>query len=340
MSSIALAMVAACASHPFVKISETADLPHEVSKDMQDKFEVRDVGADRRATPSESPSPLSLVQGKPSKKKRGKTDPKAVLVVAGPPVAPSPVPVAPAFVFPSRRPPRDPIWVGEQQVFDITYLGMSAGELTLTSLPRKEIAGRKVYHLKGTALSSKVFSLFYRLNDTVESYWDYEGLFSHRFHVLIDESKQSRDGLELNDSEKGQTFYWNRWNHKERGYSETKEFGPIPSFPQDSLSALYYLRMLPLPEGSVVTFPVASEGKYWEGVVTVLRREVIDSPMGPVKTVVVKPETRFQGVLQKKGDSYIWLTDDDRRYIVRLEAKVRIGTVNVKLKKVEPGTAP
>ena len=58
-------------------------------------------------------------------------------------------------------------------------------------------------------------------------------------------------------------------------------------------------------------------------VITVVRREMLDTPMGRIQTVVIKPETKFHGVMEKKGDSYIWLTDDDRHFLVRMEAKVR-----------------
>ena len=71
-----------------------------------------------------------------------------------------------------------------------------------------------------------------------------------------------------------------------------------------------------------------------------LRRELADTPLGRVQTVVLKPVTKYQGVLKSQGDSFLWLTDDDRRYPVRLEAKVKVGTVVAELKKVEPGTHP
>ena len=174
----------------------------------------------------------------------------------------------------------------------------------------------------------------------VETFIDYEGIFSHRFHIVLDETKQARDALELYDQEKAETFYWNRWNHKERGYTETKEFDPVPRFAQDSLSVLYFLRAVPLPDGAVVTVPVVSEGKSWEAVVTVVRREAMRTPMGKVMTVVVKPETRYQGVLKKQGDSFLWMTDDDRRVPVRLEAKVKVGTVVANLTDFQPGTPP
>lgn len=350
----AVFFLTSCAGSGVTKIgSGPNELPKELPKEFQDKFEIKDESALDPppipvALPSAVPPPVvaTVVEIPAKGKKKGSKKKGEPAQAPVPPpsqaAAPTPLPLPPAsgFVYPNRRPSREPIWISEKQVLEITYFGMSAGDFTLDVLPYKVIAGRKVYWIKGNAVSSKVFSLFYRLNDTVESFVDYETIFSHRFHILLDESKQTRDALELNDSEKGQTYYWNRWNHKDRGYTETKEFFPIAPFSQDSLSALYYLRTVPLPDGAVVTFPVVNEGKTWEAVVTVVRREVRDTPLGKVRCVVLKPETKYQGVLQKRGDSFIWLTDDDRRFLVRLEAKVRIGTVVANLKQVELGKPP
>lgn len=323
-------LAAGCASGTFGRLGGSDDLPKELPPELQKKFEIMD-HVDPVPPPAE---PLAVgPDGFPKKKsKKGKPRKQVgeVVTAATPPV----------LEYPVRRPVREPIWVGEKITLDVSYFAVSAGTFVVEALPRKAIAGRDVYHIRGTATTSSVFNLFYRLNDMVESFIDYQGLFSHRFHIVLDETKQARDALELNDQEKAQTFYWNRWNHKERGYSETKEFAPIPRFSQDSLSVLYYLRAVPLPEGAVVIVPVVSEGKHWEAVVTVLRREMRSTPMGDVMTVVLKPETRFQGVLKKQGDSFLWLTDDDRRVPVRLEAKVKIGTVVANLREFEPGQAP
>jgi hypothetical protein len=330
-----------CAGGTLGRIGGGTELPKELPKEMKERFEIKDVPVGQPSpwpasapslipvsAPSPAPSPAQKAPPKkPPKKKKGKT----------PETAPSPEPVT---VYPNRRPPKDPIWLGEKATYGITYFGMEAGLFTLEALPFKSIADRKVYHIRGTAESAKLFNLFYRLNDQVETFIDYEGLFSHRFHLLLDESKQSRDALELNDSIKQKTYYWNRWKHVEKDYVETKEFQPIVRFPQDSLSALYYIRTVPLPPGKVFSFPVVSEGHMWEAIITVVRRETMDTPLGRVQCVVLKPDTKYQGVLQKRGDSYIWLTDDERRHLIRLEAKVKIGTVVAELKRLEPGNAP
>lgn len=348
--AIPVIFVACAGGGQLMKFENDRDLPRELPQEIQEKFRVKE-----EVEPTSKPNPLiqadkdssPLARGNGPKKKATKIKkrpyptpvPEPSLAAALPPSkvateVESPKP----FVFPVRRPEKPAIWIGEKQVYDVSYFGISAGDFVVRVLPFKAVSDRKVYHVEGTAVSSKVFSLFYRLNDLVETFIDYEGLFTHRFHILLDETKQARDALELNDSEKGQTFYWNRWQRKNQPYIETKEYFPVKPFSQDSLSALYYLRSLPLPDGAVVTFPVINEGKSWDAVITVLRREMVDSPMGKVRAIVLRPEAKYQGILKKQGEQYLWLTDDDRKFLVRLEAKVKIGTVVAKLKEVELGT--
>lgn len=307
-------VLASCAGGSLKRIEDSAVLPTELQKDLGN-FEVTESAAP--PAPQQQATPSSV----PAKSVRASRKPKAPI----------------GFAYPNRRPQQDPIRVGEKTVYDISYLGMTAGEFSIAVEPFKEINKRVVYHVRGRARSSSVFSVFYKLDDLIESFIDYEGIFPHRFHILLDESKQKRNSLELYDPEKARTFFWNRWDHHKRGYTEVKDFFPMQPLSQDSLSSLFYLRTLPLRDGDVATFPVVSEGKNWDAVVTVLRRETINTPMGPMKTVVLKPETKYQGILKKQGDSYIWISDDDRRVMVRLEAKVRIGSIVASLKSFEPG---
>jgi hypothetical protein len=293
------------------RVEDSPLMPQEKGKDIQ-KFEVREQELPKEVLVS---GPMVVSKAKPAKRAKATK----------------------GFAHPNRRPVVDPIWIGERSVYDIGYLGMNAGQFSIKLLPFKYVNGRKVYHAFGEAKSSKIFSLFYSLHDTIETFIDYESISPHRFHIVLDESKQKRNSLELYDAEKGETFYWNRLNHYKRGYVEIKDFFPMQPLSQDSLSALFYLRTVDLSDGAVVRFPVISEGKNWEAEVTVVRRELLDTPMGKTRTVVLKLETKYQGVLKKQGDSFIWLTDDDRRILARIEAKVRIGTIVAGLRSFEPG---
>lgn len=367
-------MASGCASGTLSRLfSRSEPLPQEVPKEMQEKFEVRDEAearspsvpgapsasrssarggtkdqdraaflparASRESLKARSPSGGRL-RG-PGQHGRGRGMPPGREALASGKRTATDHFVGPLpFSYPDRRPAQDPIWLSEKLVYDVSYFGVRAGDFVLETLPYKYVGGRRVYHIRGTAHTSKVFGLFYMLNDMAESYLDYAGIFSHRFHIVLNESKQVRDSIELYDSQKQQTFYWNRWERKGQPKVESKIFNRIDSFPQDTLSSLYYLRTVPLPDGGVVEFPVVSEGNTVYARVSVVRRETLDTVLGRVRCVVLKPEAKTHGVLTRKGDSYMWLTDDDRRYLVRLEAKVKVGTVVATLKEVEPGIPP
>lgn len=299
--------IAACAGSNLKPVDRSVDLPDELPDDLKKKFTIE----------SESePKAQTEVQKKSKSKK------------------------ATPFKYPQRRPEKDPIWIGEKMTFRVSYFGMTAGEFTLTALPFKEINERKVYHIKGHAKTARFFGMFYRLDDTVETFIDYEGIFSHRFHLILDETKQTRNSLELFDSEKKKTFFWNRWNRVDRPPVETKQYFDIAPFPQDSLSALYYLRTVPLKVGETVKFSVVSEGKAREAFAHVIRKERLSTALGMIDAVVVQPEAGFQGALQKQGDSFIWFSDDDRRYVLQVEAKVKVGTVKAAISEIIPGVNP
>ncbi len=310
--------------------------------------------------PSPSSAPTSLVSaekshiksGKKSEKKKAKNSTAAkaaaTSVVATPSPAPTQTPVivttppaipatplhtpAPSPGSRSIRPTgREPYPLGETLTFEVSYFGVAGGYLSLESLPHKQVNGREVYHIHGKAETSKVFSLFYKMQDTLDSFIDFEGFFTQRFEINLDESMQAKQLLELYDSEKLQTFFWRRWNHKKNGYSEVKETKPIPKFPQDFVSSLYYLRAIDLPIGKEIHYPFAQEGTIQDASVTVLRKETMDTFFGDVSVIVMKLATFRDGQKQQKEDSFLYMTDDDRRVPVKLEAKVRIGTVSAKL---------
>jgi hypothetical protein len=311
-----LALVLAACAGPKLARPPELDEVKQLPTELIDKFKVEDVKV-------EPTTPVPTPAGKKPPKASGKKPPAPV-----------------AERYPKRRPQPEMFWVGEKLTYDMTYFGVVAGTVTLEVLPPKEVNGRKTHHLKLTAKSSKVFSLFYRLDDWIESFWDFESLFSHRYRMVLDESKQTRDTLELYDYDKKQSFFWSRVNNAS-GFNEKKEYHPIQPLSQDSISALFFIRTLPLEPGGFYQFPVINDGKNWDAEITVIKKERLTLPnLGEKMTIKVKPQTRFNGALTQKSDSFLWYTDDERRFMVRMEANVKVGTIVAALREVVLGTPP
>lgn len=256
------------------------------------------------------------------------------------PPSPAHAPKAAHFSWPSRRPKQEPFWVGEKAVYEITYFGVPAAYFTMGIMPLQSLNGRKVYHSHITVESHPLFRFIYRIDDQIDTYFDYQGLFSHRFQMSLDESKQKRDTVELYDHEAGQMFYRNNWIPNDQPPKRSEGYFPMPRFAQDSISALYYLRGIPLAVGDSFEFEVAQEGKHFQSLITVEAREKMHSKLGDKDVLRLRLGARINGQIRKPDDNFLWLTDDDRRVVVRLEAKVKIGTLAAVLSSFEPGESP
>ncbi len=241
-----------------------------------------------------------------------------------------------ALGAPSRRPERDPIIPGEKIWMDVTWLSTKAGEFLLEVLPFKAIKNRKVYHLKGTAKTSDLFSLVYKAEDWVESFIDFEGWYPHKFILHGDETKHLRNHLELFDhqAKKQYVHIYDYRIHKKEVHEE-KGYKDLIPFSQDALSALYYVRTQKIDVGNVIKFPMTTGGNQWETEVHVIKKEDVSTKMGYRKAIKTKVLTKFKGVLQQQGDSFIWYSDDELKAPLRFEAKVRIGWVSGIVKKIE-----
>jgi hypothetical protein len=311
----AFALLLACSSTSLRKFDE-GDIGKEISSDVASKFEIKEV-----STPAAAPSPASTpapVKEKSKVKKKSKAQMET----------PSKAPVV-------RRTEPMPFDVGERLSYDLRYIGVTAATFQTEVLPLKQIGERKVYPLRARAKTLSLFELVYRVDDTIDSFWDFDGLYSHRFTMELDESKQTRKVIELYDYEKNQSLYWNRVDHVEKGFKEQKENYTIKPLSQDPLSSLFFLRVAPLPvaPGSEYRMPVVMDGKPWESVIRYLRTETIYAGGKNREARVYHLENYEQGEL-KNRDNTVWISTDEHRYLLRVETKVKVGSFAVALDKI------
>jgi hypothetical protein len=328
-------LLAGCAGHVAPPSVLPTDKEFQVPANLADQFTVRDESsaAVAAAKPTEAkvaPVPLPEPRGKKGKKtKRGKAAK----------VAEAPKPSAP-FAIENRWTMSPFFRTGERVVFDITYFGATAGQLELGVMPEKEVAGRATYHFRAIATSTSIFSLFYRVNDVADSYMDTTGLFSHKFSIKLDESRQTRDVLELYDQNKMKAYYWSKLVTPTKGEQKDQSVIDLVPYTQDGISAFFYVRTLPLELGKVYEFPVVNNGKLRTVRITVLRRENLVTKVGEFKTIVVKPEVVLDGMLQQNsGDSFMWISDDADRQILKIDAKIKVGSVIAYLRERSNGAA-
>ncbi|HSW62731.1 MAG TPA: DUF3108 domain-containing protein [Dissulfurispiraceae bacterium] len=112
-------------------------------------------------------------------------------------------------------------------------------------------------------------------------------------------------------------------NHLEQ---EKTEF-PLAVPTLDPLACIYYVRTAPLAVGKPLHVIIFDNKRSYRMEVRVLRREEVDTPVGRFKTIAIQPVLQSEGFFSRRGELFLWLTDDDRRIPVQIETKINVGTV-------------
>lgn len=234
-----------------------------------------------------------------------------------------------------RRPVVQPFRVGEELVMGISYFAVEAGKFTMKVMPMVQVNGKISYHFKYIIKSSPLFSMFYSVDDVAETFVDYETLLPYSYEIHVNESKQVRETRTYFDHKTQKATMWDRKQKKNSEVEKRKVEWDLKPFSQNVFSVAYYLRNFTLKVGKKLKVRVGHEGKNIEMTAEVLRRETLYTDAGKFDTFVVKPKFDVDGKFKPIGENYLWLTADDRKFIVRLESKIKIGSIVGEVQKIK-----
>ena len=103
------------------------------------------------------------------------------------------------------------------------------------------------------------------------------------------------------------------------------ETGTSPSgTPLDELSFMYFIRTLPMTPGATYRFDRHFDAARNPITINVIRREVIPTPMGELRVVLVEMRVRDPRHYKGEGLIRIHLTDDDCRLPARIESTMPV----------------
>lgn len=239
--------------------------------------------------------------------------------------------------FEGRRPIKDPFRQGEKLTLNLSYFNIVAGTMDLEVKPMVEVNGKKSYHFQVTAKSNSFFNHIYGVDDSAVTYLSYDELIPANLQITIKESKQLAEARTFFDWKTLKASYWQKRVTKDNGEESKKVEWDILPFSQNVISAAFYLRTFTYEVGKKLAFRVADEGKNIVFSGEVLRKEKLETDIGTLDTIVLKPKLTVDGVFTPVGEIMVWLTDDDRKFLVRLESKIKIGTIVAKVKSLDKG---
>lgn len=210
---------------------------------------------------------------------------------------------------------------------DINYLGMTVGKIAVSNKGRKMINGKEVWHFHARFKSAPFYSNIYELDDTVDTYVTTDQFLSIRYSLIQRESKQNVDDLQLHDRDQFKTFWFYHQKKSDGAIKDKKVEKPIPFYSIDPFSVLFFYQGLPLTNADVYEIPIINKGKMLILRSVVEGREKIETANGEKDAIRVHATTKYTGETLKSGDLYFWFSDDGKRTLLKVQAKIKIGSV-------------
>ena len=211
-------------------------------------------------------------------------------------------------------------FINEELLFTAGFRYLPAGHAKLF-FSVDSLNGEALYKLTTSIESNSFLDKFYIIRDEIQSWLKLENL------SLIKTIQKIREGNYKKNYEvliKGDSLAIS--NNKIR---------KIPGEVYDPIAFVYYLRKQNLKIGDSYNFFSYSKKKIKEIVVSITALETIQVSAGTFNCLKIEPNSKKNSpILKNEGKLKVWLSNDSLKLPIMIEQETNIGTMVMKLKKV------
>lgn len=217
---------------------------------------------------------------------------------------------------------------GEWLKFRLHYGFLNASYATL-QVKNAKIDNIPVYHVVGHGETTGFASIFFKVDDTYESYFSKDDGKPYKFVRKINEGGYTKD-IEINfDHEQDKAVL------KDNKHNKTVDFKLQDSI-QDLISAFYYLRNKYIPEelveGEAVTLKMLyDDDGIFDFKLKYLGKEVLKTKFGKVECYKFRPLVQSGRVFKEQESLALWVSTDENRIPVRISADLAVGAIKADL---------
>lgn len=220
-----------------------------------------------------------------------------------------------------------PFEVGEKIDLDLTWMAIPAGRITLEVRDGQTFDNRPTFHLWGHLLSSKVADAIYHVDNTIEAYIDKEGFIPYKFLLHMVETAQKKETRVSFDHNQNKAYYWAQRLSKKWGDEKQDRVDSYRPRSRDMFSAVYFARTLNFQLNKKQIFPVYENNQNIDVEMLPVANELVTTKAGVFQCWKILCTVKINNVLRPTGDVYLWLSDDSKKYVVKFDAKLKIGSL-------------
>jgi hypothetical protein len=211
---------------------------------------------------------------------------------------------------------------GEKLKFRAHYGLINAAVITMqVNAATSNISGRNAYAVKVEGETLKSFDWAYKVRDKFESWVDQDALAPLRYAKTVRENKYFDEDVAI-------------YMHEKKKMRNSDGELAIPTYTQDIASAMFYARNINYTNAymnQVFPIDVYLDNKVYNLNFTFIGRETINTDLGKVKCIKLRPKLVVDRVFKSTNDMTVWISDDANHLPIRVQSAIKVGSIKVDL---------
>tara|TARA_B100001750_G_C15327556_1_gene505504 strand:- start:163 stop:876 length:714 start_codon:yes stop_codon:yes gene_type:complete len=210
----------------------------------------------------------------------------------------------------------------EKLIYDVYFGRIYAGSAYI-SIQNEVLDSAEVYLMQAAFQTNSFFNRFYKINNIMNIWMNKDDLTFLKVENNINEKNYKKKFTSIA-------------NYKDSLITFKKKRIKINSKTYNPFSIVYLLRNLDLKLGETLPLTSFSNGKIKNFNIQFNKEEFISVPYGDfncIKTIPISSNNKE--LFRNNGQMRIWFTKDSLKIPIKIEQKLRFGTILLKLNKIK-----
>jgi Protein of unknown function (DUF3108) len=225
------------------------------------------------------------------------------------------------------RPKFYPFDKGEKALYQGSWLGVPVASAEIQTTPLI-MNGKKFYHAKVEASTSKYLELIWKMRDSVESVFDAQTMQPQRF---VFRQRENRKKIDTTASVDPDTKKWSV--HRQDG-KKANHFEFVSQSTLDPISAVYLARSVDFKVGDTLRLEVFGGKSRYLVALEIVGKEAITVRNNKFEAYKIVPRVwniTNSGYADRVRQATVWISADEKRTPVKIVSQAFIGSVNIEL---------
>ncbi len=220
---------------------------------------------------------------------------------------------------------------GEHIEYRVHYGFVNAAEAVVDVDNKVQtVNGRPCYKVVVFGRTTGMTDWVTKVRDTWASYIDTAAILPHQFYTKkIEGNYQTEERAIFDHNANTVKTYELDDDHEKKSFE-------VPDNVQDVVSGYYFLRTVDFDKmkvGETVLVNAFFDGEIYKMRFKLRGKEIVKTKFGKVNTFKISPMLPKNDFFQDENSVRLWVTDDSNKIPVRIEVELKIGTIDMDIKK-------